>query len=182
MFKLLWERLKQANRSLKELGYGHGCTLTDLVITFTKMPIQLCGRFWESRAKVAIVICRFLPACALNCLAELGYAYRPKISQQCLQLKKVQSDPFLMGRVFSRHHWIPLTWIASDRQREFQKHWTAIKNQSSIIDTLELSYSMNAKKCHPISVNIEASGPIPGSSSMLSVGAAESNNLNEAQI
>lgn len=65
-----------------------------------------------------------------NCFIELGYALGRNISTM-LTAKKGTEHPFDVS-VFSGHHWIP-DGIASDRQREFQKHWNAIKNRAPLI-------------------------------------------------
>jgi hypothetical protein len=67
-----------------------------------------------------------------NCFLELGYALGRGLPTMLLA-KEGSEHPFDINS-FSGHHW-KTTGTAEERQREFRKHWEAIKNRPPLVPT-----------------------------------------------
>ncbi|GJL85327.1 MAG: hypothetical protein DHS20C02_11020 [Micavibrio sp.] len=111
----------------EELGYDLVTIDADHVYENASVVQEIFGNLHRSSIVIADIT-----GMRPNCFIELGYALGRNIPT-ALTAKNGTEHPFDVS-VFSGHHW-KTGGVASDKQKNFRRHWEAIKNRSPLVPT-----------------------------------------------
>ncbi|AKH37829.1 MULTISPECIES: hypothetical protein [Nitrosomonas] len=107
--------------------FGYKLTVIDgnQVYDYARIDEEIFAKLHRSSVVIADIT-----GCRPNCYIELGYAFGRGLPTMLLA-KDGTDHPFDIYSFFG-HHW-KTTGTVEERQREFSKHWEAIKNRPPLV-------------------------------------------------